>query len=85
MAKTRRVSCRNRRQTERRCGNNADWPECQGCPLVYTHLSDRGPSNDIVRCDSPIPIKYGDMVEIVPQTARLIEPDSTDAAKPEGE
>jgi hypothetical protein len=72
MNKVQRVTCRNPEQTERRTRNNTRYHGgCQGCPLVYTHRSDHW-TGDIVRCKSPIPIKYGDTVEIIPQQAQIV-------------
>ena len=72
MRKPGRVTCRNRSQTRRTYGNDTFYSDCQGCPLVYTHLSSDSLSNDVVRCESPIPIKFGDTIEIVPQKTRRI-------------
>ena len=58
------VTCRNQNQKRRTHKNGTRWTECRGCPFVYTYLSSKGPSGDIVQCDSPMPIKYGDEVEV---------------------
>lgn len=67
-----RITCKNPRQKERKHNNGTRFDNCRGCPLLYTHKAENW-RNDIVRCDSPVPIKFNDTVEIVPQTAKLID------------
>lgn len=72
MKETRRIKCKNRDQKVRNRSNATRYDGgCRGCPLVYTHKADSW-LDDIVRCESPVPIKYGDTVEIVPQAARIV-------------
>lgn len=69
---TQRVTCRNRSRTERGVGK-IWYTDCRGCPFLYTHLSNDGPSSDVVRCDSPLSVKHGDTVEVVPQQVRRVD------------
>lgn len=51
--------------------NNTYFSDCRGCSLVYTYKAEYW-LDDIVRCKSPIPIKFGDTIEIIPQISRLV-------------
>ena len=65
-----RVTCKNKYNEKQH--RKADWPECRGCQFVYTYLSDNGPSYDVVRCDSPLPICFGETIEVIPEQARKV-------------
>ncbi len=70
MTEKQTVTCCNSGKTSRKYGELLFADECRGCSLLYTHLNSEGRTGDIVRCGSPIPLKYGDKVEITPEQVK---------------
>lgn len=64
------ITCRNKRRKQR-ADIEASWPACQGYPCVYTHLAEHW-TNDVVRCDCPVKLKYGERVEHITERWRKI-------------
>jgi hypothetical protein len=73
MSKAYRVTCKNRRNKEP-YSSHADWPQCSGCQFVFTHVSNDGPSYDVCRCDSPLSIRFGETIEVIPERVRMVKP-----------
>jgi hypothetical protein len=57
------VTCKNPFKTEAKGFDSYTYQRCGSCPFLHTYLADHW-LRDVVRCDSPIPIVFGQTVKL---------------------
>ena len=66
-----KVKCRNKTVKERGGLRPSQYPKCGNCRFLLTRMAESW-RDDLVCCTSPIEMKYGDEVEVIPKRVRRV-------------